>query len=158
MLGAFGIATAAAQQAPGVFVDISACIEIEAAVARLDCFDALARSASAQTVSEASGAADSAYAPRRNETGRGAVARERDATEAEEESADIVSRVSALREIVPGQFEITLENGQVWRQTRSDRYRLQIGNEVRIFRSRLGGSYRLTAPVLRSQTRVERVR
>ena len=73
-------------------------------------------------------------------------------------ATELVSRVAALREIQPGRFEITLVNGQVWRQTNSDRYPLEIGHEVRIYSTRFGSYFRLSATELRSFVQVERIR
>jgi len=71
---------------------------------------------------------------------------------------ELNSQVAALREIQPGRLEITLVNGQVWRQTNSDRYRLRTGHDVRIYPSRFGHYFRLSAPALRGFVQVERVR
>lgn len=72
---------------------------------------------------------------------------------------EITSQVVALREILPGRFEIELANGQLWRQTSSDRYRLQVGHEARLYRARDGDRFfRLTVAALRGFVQVERVR
>jgi hypothetical protein len=76
-----------------------------------------------------------------------------------EQATEFVGEVAALREIQPARLEITLTNGEVWRQTSSDRYRLQVGHEVRIYRGRFSEQYwRLTAPALKGFVQVERVR
>jgi hypothetical protein len=67
--------------------------------------------------------------------------------------------IVALRELQPGRFEIELANGQLWRQTSSDRYRLQAGQPVRVYRARAGSRFfRLTVPALRGFVQVERIR
>lgn len=71
---------------------------------------------------------------------------------------EIVATVAALRETVPNSYLITLDNGQVWRQTVPMPYRLREGLEVRLYPSRWGDSYRLTNEQLRGYIQVERVR
>jgi hypothetical protein len=51
---------------------------------------------------------------------------------------------------------VTLDNGQIWRQTVASRYPLQVGHQVRIYRGAIGG-YRLSVEELRGFIRVERV-
>jgi hypothetical protein len=72
--------------------------------------------------------------------------------------AEVRAKVAELRETVPNAFLITLDNGQVWRQTRPDPYlSLRIGQDVRIFFSRWR-TYRLDSPQMRGFLQVERVR
>jgi hypothetical protein len=71
--------------------------------------------------------------------------------------ADIQGRIAELRETVPDAWLITLDNGQVWRQTVPKIYPLQAGTPVRIYYSRWR-SYRLTNDALKSFIQVERVR
>lgn len=71
---------------------------------------------------------------------------------------EIVATVMGLRETVPNAYLITLDNGQVWRQTRPMPYRLQEGSEVRLYPSGWGDGYRLTHEDLRGYIQVERVR
>src|SRR5690606_19839890 len=80
--------------------------------------------------------------------------RQRDETEREE----MRSTIAALRETVPNTYLITLENGQVWRQMEAKRYRMQIGDSVRIYPSRWGASYRLSVEGINGFVQVERVR
>jgi hypothetical protein len=69
---------------------------------------------------------------------------------------EIVAKVTELRETVPNSYVITLDNGQVWRQSQPQRYPLRAGLEVRLRETKFG--YRLTAPEYRGQIPVERVR
>jgi len=81
--------------------------------------------------------------------------------EKQEDEKDLVelhSTISKLREYVPGRYLITLENGQVWRQMVGERYRLEVGDKVRIYPSRWGESFRLSAEGLKGFIQVERVR
>jgi hypothetical protein len=65
--------------------------------------------------------------------------------------------VTAVRETVPNSLVITLDNGQVWRQTYAKFYPVQPGQEVWIRPSRWGGTHWLTVEALRSYIQVERV-
>ena len=71
---------------------------------------------------------------------------------------EIRATIAELRETVPNAFLITLDNGQVWRQTRPDPYvTLKVGYDVRINMSRFR-AYRLTSSDMRGHVQVERVR
>jgi hypothetical protein len=71
---------------------------------------------------------------------------------------EVRAKVAELRETVPNAFLITLDNGQVWRQTRPDPYlSLKVGQDVRIYFSRWR-AYRLESPQMRGFLQVERVR
>ena len=59
---------------------------------------------------------------------------------------------------MPNAYLITLDNGQVWRQTVPMSYRLREGAEVRLYPSQWGDGYRLTDDNLRGYIQVERVR
>jgi hypothetical protein len=85
-------------------------------------------------------------------------AREQAEREGEEQREELTARVVSVRETIPNNFTITLDNGQVWRQNRPEFYPLRPGHEVRIYPGKLGDSYRLTAPALRGAIQVERVR
>ena len=74
----------------------------------------------------------------------------------EPQPAEIVAKVAELRETVPNAWLITLDNGQVWRQTHAIWYPLRQGLDVRVRSTRFG--YRLSAPELHGQIQVERVR
>lgn len=74
------------------------------------------------------------------------------------ERAEMQDSISALMELAPNQFLITLANGQVWRQVRPERYLLGVGNDVRVYPSRWGRDYRLSVQDRRGFIQVERVR
>jgi hypothetical protein len=78
--------------------------------------------------------------------------------EDEKDLVELHSTISKLREYVPGRYLITLENGQVWRQMVAERYRLRVGHKIRIYPSRWGKSFRLSAEDLKGFIQVERVR
>ena len=76
--------------------------------------------------------------------------------ESDAAASEIVATVVELRETVPNSYVITLDNGQVWRQTRPLAYPLREGLAVRIYKARWG--YRMTNRELRGFIAVERVR
>lgn len=141
--------TTAVTQPRSLPVDIAPCIDIESALARLDCYDALARAAAATpTAPQASRGPPAAAAPLPPAAASAPVAPD-----------EFTSEIVALRELEPGRFEIELANGQRWRQTSSDRYRLEIGQLARVYRAREGSRFhRLTVAALRGFVQVERAR
>ena len=71
---------------------------------------------------------------------------------------EVRARVAELQETTPNSYLITLDNGQVWRQTRADPYKsLKVGQEVRVYFSRWR-AYRLDSPQMSGFLQVERVR
>ena len=77
---------------------------------------------------------------------------------ANESAGEIVATITALREVEPNEYLITLDNGQVWRQNQPKRYFLLTGVEVQLQSTRWGPSYRLRDPNVGSYISVERVR
>jgi hypothetical protein len=172
-----GFMSLAAQ--PAAEAGVAECAAIESAAARLDCFDALARrTRAADSAAEEAAPAtqrapdDGAPASRAAEPNRvvtvpppapPAAEREdhsssREARTAERVEREQVSQVAALREIQAGRVEVTLTNGQIWRQTNSDRYNLLVGHEVRIYPTGFGRYFRLSSTEARGFIQVERVR
>jgi hypothetical protein len=67
--------------------------------------------------------------------------------------------IVALREIVPNRWLITLQNGQVWRQTFAEPYPLKIGQRVELKQARRSrSSYELAVVGLNGDIQVELVR
>jgi hypothetical protein len=132
----------AAAQAPAdtVSVDVSECVKLTTPEERLACFEKQVETSRTSPP------------PPAGSTSSGA-GRERQ----EEAPADIQARVAEVRETVPNAYLITLDNGQVWRQTVPKPYPLQAGYPVRIYYSRWR-SYRLTNETLKGFIQVERVR
>lgn len=132
---------AAAAQAPAetVSVDVSECVKLTTPEERLDCFEKQVQSS--RTNPAAPGATSTAPPP----------------PASGEAPADIQARIAELRETVPNSYLITLDNGQVWRQTVPKAYPIQAGHPVRIYYSRWR-SYRLTNETLKGFIQVERVR
>lgn len=163
---------ASGQNEARVVDEVRTCAQLERDTVRLACFDAVARAvgssvsaspAPAEDRTRATASVSSAPTPNTPVEPSSAAATfglpaepVREVEPAPEQQ--LVSWVASLRELQPGRLEITLENGQVWRQTSSDRYALAIGHEVRIYPTRFGRYFRLTAKALRSFVQVERVR
>lgn len=156
----------AAQDAAAVRDGVHACATERRDAARLECYDALARSVGADSTAQRAvqaaepapppvGAAAPAVAALAD-TGSSRAREPR--REDEPETQEVVSTVAALNEIQPGRLEITLANGQVWRQANTERYPLQVGHEVRVYPTRFGNLFRLVSVKLRSFVQVERVR
>jgi hypothetical protein len=70
---------------------------------------------------------------------------------------EIRSAIAALDERRPNEHLITLENGQVWRQSLAKRYPLRVGQAIRIYPTRWGDSFRLTAIESNGYIQVERM-
>lgn len=164
---------AGAQNEARVVDEVRTCAELQRDAVRLACFDAIARAvgsgvpastALGATADDTPLAAAGAVAPTPTSTAQPAPPAATFGLPAEPEveqapaPQELVSSVAALRELQPGRLEITLANGQIWRQTHSDRYALAVGHEVRIYPTRFGRYFRLTAKALRSFVQVERVR
>jgi hypothetical protein len=161
---------AVAQSSGDTAAAIEACARVADQAARLDCFDKLTRPTSDRSVETASSpaapaavepqggaaapptAADTAAAP------AASVPSRRDARAADKAEREVTSSVTALREIQPGRVEVTLANGQVWRQTYSDSYNLLVGHEVKIYPSGFGQYFRLSSTEVRGFIQVERVK
>lgn len=174
------VGTASGQEGGELNVDVGDCIRLEAPQERLACYESRVEAAlgkdttpreqapqpgprDGSPAAEASPLAGRDAAPAETASQakprerRGAT-NERRASRAERAAAEeIVSRVQTLRETVPNAYVITLENGQVWRQTQPKWYPLRPGQEVRIFGTRWGGASRLTADEINSYIQVELV-
>jgi hypothetical protein len=74
------------------------------------------------------------------------------------ERHEIFATITALRELAPNTYAITLDNGQIWQMNAPRRYPLRVGLDVRLYSTRWGTSYRLTAPEHGSFVQVERRR
>lgn len=131
-----------AQAAVGVSIEVSECIELQSDLERYDCYERLTEAAlSAQASGETPGPP--------NPTGR---ASERQAPD------EVRSSISVLDERRPNEYLITLENGQIWRQSIAKRYPLRVGQDVRVYATRWGGSYRLSTIAANGFIQVERVK
>ena len=93
---------------------------------------------------------------------RAARAAEREAAEQAERAAaaenEILATIADLRERQPNAWLITLDNGQMWDQVRPQWYPLTPGDEVRLYPTNWGSSYRLTETSRGGYIQVQRVR
>lgn len=71
---------------------------------------------------------------------------------------ELHDRIASLASNGEGGWSVTLASGQVWRQNGSRRYNLRVGQEVRIYPSGWGDSYRLSVEELGSFIPVDRAR
>lgn len=153
-----------------VLEEVRTCGELQRDSVRLACFDAIARAVAggapattppaatvAQPIAPRSTASAAAPPPQVSES-FGRVAEPPPRASREPEGEELLSSVASLRELQLGRLEITLANGQVWRQVNTDRYALAVGHAVRIYPTRFGSYFRLTAEKLRGFVQVERVR
>jgi hypothetical protein len=70
--------------------------------------------------------------------------------------AELLDTIASLEQRNPNLWLITLQSGQTWRQMITKRYPMQVGDEVRIYPSRWGNAYRLTATRVSGYIQVER--
>jgi hypothetical protein len=176
LVAAFSCAAMSLAAQPAADAGVVECAAIESAVARLDCFDALARrvraadstaheaAPAAQRTPENGAPASRAAEPSRVVTDPPPVSEpatrpsRSDARAADRDEREQIGQVASLRQIQPGRVEVTLTNGQVWRQTNSDRYNLLVGHQVRIYPTAFGQYFRLSSTEARGFIQVERVR
>jgi hypothetical protein len=71
---------------------------------------------------------------------------------------ELIARVAEIKELGPNRFLVTLENGQAWEQINSKRFALAEGDEVRIYPTRWGSSYRLASLSHKGYIQVKRLR
>lgn len=71
--------------------------------------------------------------------------------------SELVDTIASLEQYGPVMLRITLESGQEWQQMYSKSYPLKVGDEVRIYPTRWGSSYRLSAARLAGYIQVKRV-
>jgi len=174
------VAAAAYAQAPeSVNVDIAGCADVETREQQIACYLVRVEEAVAARRAEAAaggepGPGGTSSTPPRNvqaesrepgpPTQRPAQQPQRSAPAAitlsegpDEAESVIVARIASFREMEPDAYLITLDNGQVWRQSSPKDYFLREGAEVRLNPTRWGESYRLTDPDVGNFIQVERV-
>jgi hypothetical protein len=139
------------EPAAPVSVDVSECVKLTTPEERLACFERQVEGSRTSPAASGAPAASSAPAPANGSTG---ASRQE---ERGEQRPDIHAVIVALRETVPQAYLITLDNGQVWRQTVPKSYPLREGDRVRIYFSRWR-AYRLTNEELKGFIQVDRAR
>lgn len=155
---------AARAQPDDVTVEISRCVDLKSPEERRACYGAQVDAAIQERErSAASAAAPATPAPANAapDTARSAAEPIRPQRARRDGGADqptIVAKIAELRETVPNSYLITLDNGQVWRQSRSKWHPLRIGQGVRILPTGWGKSFRLFGDGLSGYIQVEQVR
>jgi hypothetical protein len=144
-------APALAQQASDTTVDIARCMDIPESAERIRCYDALADQVRARKPAPVKEAAVESF-------GKGKDPDAARVVDTEEGRAELHDRIEALRQTPTGRWIVTLASGQVWQQTVSSTYMLRTGMDVRIFRSRFGNGYRLSAQDLNGFIQVQRIK
>jgi hypothetical protein len=163
-----------AQEPGSVTIDVSNCVDLEKPEERLACFEreveAQRRPAPAPAPAANRAPAAPAVAappPPREAPPREVVRTPVPAPAAEPRrrgrgveplGQEILAKVTEVRETVPNTWTITLDNGQVWRQTTPKSFVLRPGMEVRLYPTKWGDSYRLTSGGPNGFIQVERVR
>lgn len=71
--------------------------------------------------------------------------------------SELIDKVASIERLLPNLVLITLQSGQKWRQMVDKRYPVSVGDEVRIYPSRWGDAYRLSATRVSGYIQVERV-
>lgn len=77
--------------------------------------------------------------------------------EGDEGQKELIDTIASIRPLGQGLSVITLSNGQKWQQMITKRYFLKEGEEVRIYPTIWGSSYRLTSERLGGFIQVKRV-
>ena len=151
LLGLFVSAGAFGQDAGELNVDVSQCVGLESEVARFVCYEEAVAAARAQPPSSTAGSARSAASPAAPAAAAPAAAAARSPAPAPvpvpapEEAEEIFATITDLRETIPDSYVITLDNGQIWQMSQPKNYPLRIGQEARLYPTRWGSSYRLSA-------------
>jgi hypothetical protein len=143
-------------------MDASPCLDIVSPIERLACFEEQANAAqgrgtsipqvepqpaSSETLQEVAQEAESASMPPADNFESNFGLPEEKVNEGKEKAQanELIARVANLKVLAPNRFLITLENGQVWEQMQTRRFALAEGDEVRIYPTRWGSSYRLSS-------------
>jgi len=136
-----------------VSVDVSNCVELTKPEERLACFEAQV-AAAGNAPPAAGSAAPSSAAP----ADFGLPQEKDDDDDKPALPPELNAKVAETRETVPNAYLITLDNGQVWRQTQPKYgYVLRPGYDVRIYATKIR-SFRLASRQLPGYIQVERVR
>jgi hypothetical protein len=137
-----------AQQTTGTTVDIARCMDIKESAERIRCYDALADEVRARPPAPAGEEDVQTF-------GKKPPAR---VVETKEDPPELHDRIAALRQTPTGRWIVTLASGQVWQQSVSTSYNLRSGMDVRIYRTRFGNGYRLSAQGLNGFIQFQRIK
>lgn len=150
----FALSPSFGQGADPVNVDVGRCVDLESAEERFACYE---EQVDAATKEDERKRPDAPAGPSA-EAGRPAEARPVAEAGPAGEAVEILGRIGSMRERLPDAYLITLEDGQIWRQTNPKRYFLRVGDDVRIYPSSWGTDYRLTVVGRSGYIQVEKVR
>ena len=139
---------------------LNACRHITDTLERVACYDKVAAEAAGRLEQPSDPEAEARRLQEENWRQREELARLRNQSRDADSSTvptELTSQVAAL-ENDPSGWTITLENGQIWKQVISKRYNLKEGQQVHIYPSHWGKSYRLSAKGNGSFIQVKRLR
>lgn len=172
---AFALASTQTTDATELLQELIDCLDMASSVARLDCYDQLvdrnttSTSDSADTGTDDSDAPAAAAPAAASATAASKVSQEElfgmSATEVRKSVQEatgatkideIAARVSAIRDPGTGYIVISLDNGQVWKQTDHSRLRLSDDDQVTI-RPAAFGSFMLRKIGRKTTMRVKRI-
>ena len=71
---------------------------------------------------------------------------------------EISATITELRETIPNQWVISLDNGQIWQMISPAKYPMRVGQAATLRSTRWGPAYRLTVSELGGQVSVRKVR
>jgi hypothetical protein len=170
LLGAASMSSAASAQ--DIVSGLAACRTLADAAARLQCYDRLADGFAPPplaapapppappvptpppTTAQPAPVAPSAREAANERFGQDRLPAEKRAPA--DEPDEIEGKVTALRLVPGGYVEVTLDTGQVWRQTEPERWRIELGAQVRIRKGVVGG-FMLNEVGRNKSTRVRRM-
>lgn len=134
---------------------LARCREIEDTATRAACYDALVDAENNQDQISP----ETRSILLENQRLREEMARRRkaDTEKNQAETTELVDRIAALEKSPEG-WIITLDNGQIWRQSINKRYNLHDGQQVRIYPTYWGSDYRLSAEGNGAFIQVRRIR
>lgn len=84
--------------------------------------------------------------------------RDNDEQEKNNKRTELIARVTEIKKLNQNRVLITLENGQAWEQMETKRFALEAGDEVRIYPTRWGHSFRLASQSHSGFIQVQRLR
>jgi hypothetical protein len=161
----------AAEQSTPVIIDASPCLVLTRPIERLTCFEDQAQAAQQPGASipqqdlpvvsiprntSASPAASQVQQPIQTresaETTTGSVVNDinenfgiRGSDDGADRGREMIALVASVKELNPNRKFITLENGQIWEQKDTKPFILDAGDEIRIYPTRWGSSFRLAS-------------
>jgi hypothetical protein len=144
-----------AQDAARVTVEVGECVTLPSPEDRFACYERQVEAAR-----NAPTPAPPAPVPAPTDAANSIAEPPSQGTTAEKDDApqEIFATITAARQTVPNKYVITLDNGQIWRQTYAERYPIRPGLKVKLHPSRWGGTFSLTAEEHGGFIQVERVR